>query len=222
MSTSTRDALLEQGALLFARHGVTGVSTKQLHEAAGTRNESAVHYHFGGRRGLVAEILRLHLEAIEDRRARLVAAIVAEERTGDLRALVHALAAPMAEDLDTVIGRAHLRLVGQLNHPALAFRQPFEATEPAIEVETHAGAAVVRWLTEALAPLPGPVRTERLVLLREQLIGLLAARAQLLDEQPELCTAANTSLFLENLLDVLVAGLSVAPSPSTIAAVDRR
>jgi AcrR family transcriptional regulator len=203
--------------LLFARHSVAGVSTKQLRDAAGTRNESVVQYHFGGRRGLVTEILRLHLDAIETRRARLVAAIVAEDRTTDLRSLIHALAAPMADDLADPVGRAHLRLVAQLNHPSRAYHLPFQRTEPVTEADTHAGTAVVSWLTIALAHLPRPVRTERLAALREQLIGLFAARAQLLDDDPSLCTAANTALFLENFLDMVVAGLAIEPSESAIA-----
>jgi AcrR family transcriptional regulator len=97
--SSTRDALLEQGARLFARHGVDGVTARQLHVAIGARNESALHYHFGDRAGLALEIVRIHLAAVEARRAALVAAIIADDRTRDLPALVHALAAPMAEDV---------------------------------------------------------------------------------------------------------------------------
>ncbi len=211
--SSTKLALLEQGALLFARTGITGVTTRQLHDAIGARNESALHYHFGNRQGLVAEILRQHLEAIEARRARLVAAIVADDRSGDLRALVHALAAPMAEDLDTGLGRAHLRLVAQLSHPSLAYQSPFRL------VEAPAGRAVVRWLHLALDRLPDPIRTERLAALREQLISLFGQRAQLLDEQPD-GHATTADLFLPNLLDLLVAGLAADPSPESLAALE--
>jgi AcrR family transcriptional regulator len=218
---STRDALLEQGALLFARHGVAAVSTRQLHDAIGARNESALHYHFGGRDGLVEGILRLHLEAVEARRAPLVAAIAADGREADLRALVHALAAPMDQDLPTPLGRAHLRIVAQLSHPSLAYDRPFRV------VEAPAGRAVVRWLRAALEWLPQPVRTERLVALRSQLISLFGLRAQLLDEQPAGPEAAATGgLFFQNLLDLLVAGLAAPPSAATLAAgaeaVERR
>jgi len=208
----TQDALLEQGALLFARHGVTGVTTRQLHEAAGARNESAVHYHFGGRAGLVAEIVRVHLEAVEGRRAVLVAAIAADDRATDLRALVHALAAPMAESLETELGRAHLRLAAQLSHPALAYEPAFQGTE------APAGRAVARWLRAAMAGVPGPVCRERLVALRGQLISLMAQRAQLLDETPDDLNLASTELFVQNLIDMLVAGLRVEPSPETTRA----
>ncbi len=210
----TRDLLLEQGALLFARHGVAGVTARQLHEAVGARNESALHYHFGGKDGLALEILRRHLEAIEARRARLVAAIVADRREGDLRALVHALAAPMADDLGTAVGRARLRLVAQLDHPSLAYSAPFRLTG------APAGAGVVRWLREALAHLPEPIRVERLAALREQLIELMGLRAQLLDEGPAEQCRTSTEVFLQNLVDMLVAGLGAEPSADTLAALD--
>src|SRR5690606_12516989 len=172
---STREALLEQGALLFARHGVTGVSIKALHEAIGARNESALHYHFGSRRGLLAEIRRVHLDAVERRRAVLADEIEATGRTADLRALVHALAAPMAVDLHDPVGRAHLRLVAQLSHPSLAYDDAFRSARE-VDVDAAAGARVVRWLHAALPPLPSPVRRERLADLRGHLLSSFGLR----------------------------------------------
>ena len=210
--SSTRDALLEQGALLFARHGVDGVTARQLHEAIGARNESALHYHFGDRAGLALEIVRAHLAAVEAGRAPLVAAIVADDRARDLPALVHALAAPMAEDLGSPLGRAHLRLVARLSHPSLAYGPPFRL------VDAPSGRAVVRWLWDALDSLPPPIRLERLVALRWQLISLFGLRAQLADEAHGEPAVSPPDLFLGNLIDVLVAGLSVEPSATTLAA----
>jgi AcrR family transcriptional regulator len=209
--SDTRSALLEKGALLFAHRGIGNVTGRQLHEAVGARNESALHYHFGGKEALVSEILTRHLSAIETRRAALVALIAAHGREGDVRALVHALAAPMAEDLAGPLGRAHLRLVAQLSHPALAYERPFRV------VDAPAGLAVARWLGLALGGLPEPIRRERLALLRGQLISLFALRAQLIDDQPD-HGIPTTALFVENLLDLLVAGLNVDPSSATITA----
>jgi AcrR family transcriptional regulator len=208
-SPSTRDALLEQGALLLAREGVDRVTARQLHDAIGARNESALHYHFGGKKGLVQEIVRTHLAAVEARRAQLVAAIAADGRTTDLRALVHALAAPMAADLGNPLGRAHLRIVAQRSHPALAYQSPFRV------VEAPAGQAVARWLREALDGLLDTVRAERFASLRVQLVSLFAARARLLDDEPAEHT--RNELFVNNLIDMLVAGLSAVPSPETMA-----
>jgi AcrR family transcriptional regulator len=211
---STRDALLEEGALLFARRGVNGVAARQLHQAIGTRNASALHYHFGDKDGLVAAILDGHLRAIEARRAALVATLAADGREGDVRALVHALAAPMAHDLGAPLGRAHLRIVAQVSHPSLAYARPFQV------VNAPAGSAVVRWLRRALVDVPEPLRTERLMMLRAQLIMQFADRAQLLDEPPAEGEIVPTAVFLENLLDWMVAGLTVAPSAATLAVTD--
>jgi AcrR family transcriptional regulator len=212
----TQEALLEQGALLFARHGVAGVTTRQLHEAVGARNESAVHYHFGGREGLVTAILRAHVEAVEARRAVLVAAIEADDRSNDLRTLVHALVAPMAESLDTELGRAHLRLAARFSHPALAYEQPFQLAE------APAGRAVVRWLRAEMAGLPGPVCRERLAVLRVLLVSLLGQRAELLDDHPSERDPAVTDLFVQNLIDMAVAGLRAEPSADTLRPTQNR
>jgi AcrR family transcriptional regulator len=209
---STRDALLEQGALLFARRGVAGVTAKELHAAAGARNASALHYHFGGQEGLVAAIVTLHVDAVEERRARLVAEIEETGASGDLRALVRALAAPMADDLTSPLGRAHLRLVAQISHPSLAYGPAFQVSD------APAGTRVVRWLAAALPELPEAIRRERLVALRAQLIGLFAFRATLRDASPEVGMVGTDELFLENLVDLLVAGLRAAPSEEAVAA----
>ena len=217
---STRDALLEEGALLFARHGIDGVTARQLHEAIGSRNESALHYHFGDRDGLVSEIVLVHMAAIEARRTALVESIEAEGRTGDLRALVRALAAPMAVDLESAIGRAHLRVIAQISPPALAYERPFQV------VDAPSGRSVVKWLREAMGDLPSGVGTERLAALRIQLISLFGSRAELLDDQTHAAGGrahgSANALFLENLLDILVAGLAAPPSPETVAAAARR
>lgn len=207
----TRDALLQQGALLFARNGVARVTARQLHEAIGARNESALHYHFGNIDGLLAEIVRHHVGEVEERRAPLVDTIVEAGQTDDLRALVRALAVPMSEDLATPVGRAHLRIVAQLSHPALAYEMPFRVGE------APAGTAVVRWLRHALDRLPEAIRTERLALLRAQLISGFGLRAQLLDDLPADDGPPSTELFVENLVDVIVAGLRVEPSAEVLA-----
>jgi AcrR family transcriptional regulator len=213
---TTRDALLTHGALLFARHGVEGVTPKQLHDAIGARNESAVHYHFGGRAGLVSAIVQGHLDAVEQRRARLIEQMAEAGTTEDLRSVLHALAAPMADDLATPVGRAHLRMVAELSHPAFAYRPAFAIREAA---DSRAGTTVVRWLERALPDLPPRIRTERLAALRGQLISSFGLRAQLLDDDPDLCDDARTQLFVENLLDMLLAGLTAPPSREALDAL---
>jgi len=68
----TRRRLLDTGACLFARHGVDGVELQALQEAAGTKNQTAVRYHFGDREGLAKAIMERHLLDVATRRKRLV------------------------------------------------------------------------------------------------------------------------------------------------------
>jgi hypothetical protein len=109
--------------------------------------------------------------------------------------------------------------VAQLSHPALAYERPFRA------VDAPAGTAVAGWLNDALVALPRAVRRERLAALRAQLISLFALRAQLIDERPGTdLDRSRRGVFYRNLLDMLVAGLAVAPTPATrrpVTALDR-
>jgi hypothetical protein len=61
------------------------------------------------------------------------------------------------------------------------------------------------------------VRTERLAMLRDQLISLFGLRAKLIDDGGDV--HADTPLFVNNLVDALVAGLSVDPSADTLSSI---
>ena len=58
-STSTRDALLEAAAELFAEHGFEGASIRRISEKAGA-NVAAIHYHFGSKEKLYAAAVVAH------------------------------------------------------------------------------------------------------------------------------------------------------------------
>lgn len=54
---------------LFAQRGIDGVSLRQIAIEAGSANNSAVHYHFGTKEGLIAAIFRHRLpQLINERR----------------------------------------------------------------------------------------------------------------------------------------------------------
>lgn len=52
----TRARILAVAERLFAEHGIDAVSTRDIMSAAGT-NAAAIHYHFGSRENLIAELL---------------------------------------------------------------------------------------------------------------------------------------------------------------------
>jgi AcrR family transcriptional regulator len=165
----TRLALLRAGESLFARHGVDGARTADIRRAAGQQNESALHYHFGSREGLLLAILRKHLEATEPTRRAALAGLDAD-RGPDLPRLVAALVVPDAARLHSEDGRDYLRIIAQIAGSAGiqrgSVRLPVTGSALAQvlerlvrEVAVHVGeavarervAAVIGFLTFALA-----------------------------------------------------------------------
>lgn len=92
--SDARRRLLETAERLYAERGLDGVSLREITEAAGQRNNAAVHYHFGGRDGLVRALFELRFTALDRRRADLLAALGAQPSLEDL---VRVLVVPFAE-----------------------------------------------------------------------------------------------------------------------------
>jgi len=95
-ASATREAILTAAERLYAEHGVLAVSNRQISEAAGQGNNTAVGYHFGTRADLVRAIARRHSAAVEELRARMLAEL---GPGADLRDWVRCLVHPSTEHL---------------------------------------------------------------------------------------------------------------------------
>ena len=102
---------MRAGEKLFARHGIHGVTVRQLNAAAGQRNTTAIHYHFGSRDGLVRAIVELHQAVVDADRMRRLESLPAEPAVRDLVAVY---LEPLAGELRTASGRDYLRIVPQM------------------------------------------------------------------------------------------------------------
>jgi AcrR family transcriptional regulator len=71
-SHATRDLLLDAAARLFAERGVDNVSIAEIVRAAGQRNTSAIHYHFGSRDEVLRAVLARHVPELAQRRFSLL------------------------------------------------------------------------------------------------------------------------------------------------------
>ena len=69
-ASRTRDRLLDAAETLFAKKGFGAVTTRAILRAAGQRNESALHYHFGGRQGLIEALHERRLDQLAGYRGR--------------------------------------------------------------------------------------------------------------------------------------------------------
>lgn len=96
---SSREALILAAERLFAESGLNGVSLRQINDAAGQRNTSAIQYHFGNRDALVEAVFVHRMQYINPRRNALLDDISTANGSTDLRALVSAMAWPLADEL---------------------------------------------------------------------------------------------------------------------------
>lgn len=53
----TREKLILVAIKMFAEQGFSGVSMRNINSEAGTRNSSAVHYHFGSKMGIIEAVM---------------------------------------------------------------------------------------------------------------------------------------------------------------------
>src|SRR5689334_8015519 len=70
---ATRQRIVAAARDVLVAHGHGGTSTRAVADAAGV-NLSQVHYHFGGRQGLLLEVLEQENEALLERQRALYAA----------------------------------------------------------------------------------------------------------------------------------------------------
>ncbi|MGH2795640.1 MAG: TetR/AcrR family transcriptional regulator, partial [Actinomycetota bacterium] len=174
----TEDAkgrLLRAGERLFAEQGIHRVRLRELHQLAGQRNASALHYHFGTRHGLVDAIIAEHWAE--------VAAVIGrrlDERPLDgdatVRQVLEAAVPALAGKLLDESGRYFLRIVPQLL-PQLSRNFRRGRFVPATSETTR----VLGLLDRAMSHQSEAIRRERLVGYALILITLLADRADGLD-----------------------------------------
>ncbi len=111
----TRSALLQSAQRLIAERGLGTVSVKDITRAAGARNPSAVHYHFGNLEALIKEVFAQRYKAIEQARAVRLAKVDEADPARRLVALMAAAIAPFMECCLDEEGRLYVRFCLQFS-----------------------------------------------------------------------------------------------------------
>ena len=108
---STRDRILGAAEELFARHGFSGTSLRQVTALADV-NIAAVNYHFGSKDNLVNEVFRRRMDAMSRQRLdRLHAALA--ERPGELEPILAAFVEPALDLAQDRQGHAFIRVIAR-------------------------------------------------------------------------------------------------------------
>ena len=111
----TRAALLQSAQRLIAERGLATVSVKDITSAAGARNPSAVHYHFGNVEELIKEVFIQRFRAIEQERALRLAKVDEADPARRVVALMAAAIAPFIETCQDEEGRLYARFCLQFS-----------------------------------------------------------------------------------------------------------
>jgi len=97
LESDTRDAIVRAALELFSKHGIDGVSLRQIVTAAGQSNPSAVHYHFQNKDGLVEAVVNRVIESLTPLQEQALASIAEADQQGRLtvREVVRVSAMPL-------------------------------------------------------------------------------------------------------------------------------
>jgi AcrR family transcriptional regulator len=206
--TSVADRLIDAAEALYGRHGLEGVSLRQISVAAGTGNNYAVQYHFGNTAGLIRAILTKRIPEIELKMARLLAQSKAQGRLAETRALVEVLFGPLFEHVNGRGDRAHARFVhALLSSPAGA--QHFIGLLNLMPIAEH----VFELLNAANPDIPPPFLRERQRLITIMVLTSVFNRhapydedefdAALIDNALDMANAALTAPVGDGVRDML-------------------
>jgi len=194
----------------MASGGVYQVTNRDIIEAAGQRNVSALNYHFGNRDDLVLAVLGVTGPGLDAGRGDLGASLDVESTTHEI---VHALVVPYGGCLQSESGRHYVRIVDQLRGQ-FGSDSSTTAGNSAAGSDVHLNRLLGLLDRRPVAATPG-VRRERLVAMVTLMTAMVAERARLIERggTPRM----DHQDFIENLESMLV-GVIEAPIPTAVSA----
>lgn len=204
-AASGRERILATAERLIAEQGAA-VSLREVAAAAGQKNTSAVHYHFGNRDRLIEAIVTERQELLEKQRLVLLAGLDGA-RQRDLRALVGVLVSPLVTVPQTVGATHHVRFLEKVrDHAALSPGAWMTRDWPGSKL-------VIGAISDVLADLPPAEMLLRLQAMSTAMFALVA--------DIERCRDAGTPHLSAEQVTELLVGMVTAGSPPHPALPDQ-
>lgn len=196
MASDARATLLLAAERLFAERGVEFVSLREIAEAAGQRNNSAVQYHFGTKEGLIRALYDLRLVPLQQERTRMLE----DCSEPSLRDLADAYVLPLSNLVISHHGRtAYARFIDRYFGRGKDF-EPFDDRHSSSSTEVR------RLMGEQMTDVDAAMREERLRLVQVMVTRSLADLEQRLEQGSADRDAAD--LTVEVLIGAVVMVLS--------------
>ena len=167
---NTRERILQTALELFAERGLDSVSLAEINRAAGQRNATAAHYHFGGKAGLLQAIFDKHRPRVDALRAEQMRGLPDKAGIADV---VPVLVVPLAEQVRDPDGGIHyLRFLAELmNRGELGLNSQLDQHQSDILREQAAR------FVSVLQELPAEVRDLRMGFVINMIFNSLARYA---------------------------------------------
>ncbi len=205
----TREQLLDAAEKLFLERGLDEVSLRAIGREAGTRNQSALQYHFGNREGLIGAILKRRMGQLEKRRSRLVDELLARQPEPPLREICGVLVrVPFLLCRESLEFRVFL---GKFGQKLLASDR-----ELALAVENPNLPSMMK-IRPILYTALNSVDPEILRLRAENVASLVLLAISQRARRGGSFRGRQAELFFNNLVDQIAAMLAAPPSAVTLA-----
>lgn len=214
----TRKQLIRAAERLFAESGIDGVSLRQINVAAGQKNSSAAHYHFGSKDSLILSVYETRMASVNREREAHLDALEKDGLTHDVRSLVEAIVRPIVHEIDADdSGRYYIRFMAQaMGHPQLDLEELWQQEHNDGLMRT------INLLREALPDVPAPLLGQRFGLAFEQIIHSLADREKLRSSAKHRHSfEVDSALFVSNLIDVIAGAMTAPVSDQTRQDLER-
>lgn len=143
----TRDKILDTAERLFATKGVNAVSLRDINTTAGV-SQGVLHYHFGGRDGLLKAILERRLPALAQERQAMLQQLLDGKVPPTLQQIAEIIVLPLAR-LAIEHGKGGRRFIKLLAHLNLEQNRIYQA-----EGAKHSAAIEKQLTTWMIARFP--------------------------------------------------------------------
>lgn len=170
---TTKIRLIRAAERLFAENGLGAVSVRDITRAAGARNESALHYHFGSKEALIRAVFADRISDIDSKRLALIADIDRSGSNQDVQLLMEATVAPMLEACLDEGGRLYATFLMQI-----AADPRFDVDRLMDDLAPDGAREVTKRLRSILTDLPEETRATRLRRLATMTISIMADHAR--------------------------------------------
>jgi AcrR family transcriptional regulator len=200
---TTKDRLIVAAEQLFGARGLNGVTLKEITLAAGQRNESALHYHFGSKENLIEEIFKRRTKFIDGRRLELLKDLEKKEAEPTIRQNIEVSIRPFLELLeDLEDGASYLHFLAQLlSDPR------YDLAEISLSADLPGIAQITQRLIEAHHRLPDAALTIR----RRAIIALINSTLHDWSQNPDLRLQVSLADLGQYVVD-LTLGLIMTPA----------